>query len=213
MRVSKTPEERKAELIQAARYLFDKQGVEKTRISDIVARVGVAQGVFYYYFASKDQMVDTVAELIKNETAQAAEAILQDETISFYGKLACFVNLYISVIDQFLGDSETSTEALQFDTVVDGFFAKQEKVLQKLLLEELVPQGVKAKAITAAYPKQTAMILLYGIRKYSTQKLPSRRMVFSILEQGLGMPAESLTAYASEKSKYKQLKNKGSSDL
>ncbi len=203
MRVSKTPEERKAELIKAARYLFDKQGVEKTRISDIVARVGVAQGVFYYYFESKDQMVDTVADLIQKETAQQAQAILQDETSTFYGKLAGFVNLYISVIDQFLGDSETSTEALQLDTAIDGFFVKQEKVLQKLLLEELIPQGVKAKAITAAYPKQTALVLLYGIRKYSTKKLPSRRMVFSILEQGLGLPAQSLTVYAKEKTKEK----------
>ena len=46
MRISKTPQERKIELIAAARRLFDERGIHKTRVSDIVQYVGVAQGVF-----------------------------------------------------------------------------------------------------------------------------------------------------------------------
>ncbi len=48
VRISKDPEERKNEIVDAAEELFVTKGYEKTSISDIVKKVGVAQGLFYY---------------------------------------------------------------------------------------------------------------------------------------------------------------------
>src|SRR5688572_19353041 len=47
---------RRSELMQAAVTLAAEQGFGRTRISDIVGRVGVGQGVFYWYFDSKDAL-------------------------------------------------------------------------------------------------------------------------------------------------------------
>ena len=55
-RISKPPEERRQELIETARELFMSQGYEKTMVGDIVRQVGVAQGLFYYYFRSKQDI-------------------------------------------------------------------------------------------------------------------------------------------------------------
>ena len=53
MRISKRPEERREEFLDAAQALFYEQGIEATNVQQIVKRVGVAQGLYYYYFQSK----------------------------------------------------------------------------------------------------------------------------------------------------------------
>lgn len=63
-RISKDPEERRRELVDAAERLFTISGYEQTAISDIVNEVGVSQGTFYYYFDSKEDVL--VAVLKKN---------------------------------------------------------------------------------------------------------------------------------------------------
>lgn len=60
-RISKDPETRKREIIDAAQVLFIEKGFAETRISDIARKLGVSQGVFYYYFATKE---DVIAEIV-----------------------------------------------------------------------------------------------------------------------------------------------------
>ena len=43
----------KARLLEAAAAVFGERGYHTTRVSDIVARAGVAQGTFYLYYKSK----------------------------------------------------------------------------------------------------------------------------------------------------------------
>jgi AcrR family transcriptional regulator len=47
---------RRSELMDAAVRLAARNGFSRTRVSDIVGRVGVGQGVFYWYFESKEAM-------------------------------------------------------------------------------------------------------------------------------------------------------------
>ena len=54
MRISKEPEERKQEILETAIKLFSVNGFEKTSISDIAKEIGIAQGLCYRYFPSKD---------------------------------------------------------------------------------------------------------------------------------------------------------------
>jgi AcrR family transcriptional regulator len=60
-RLSKDPQTRKREIIAAAQILFIEKGFAETRISDIARKLGVSQGVFYYYFATKE---DVIAEIV-----------------------------------------------------------------------------------------------------------------------------------------------------
>ena len=65
-RVSKPPEIRREELLQAASALFLEKGIGDTGIGDITDRAEVARGTFYLYFSSKD---DVIAELWKRYVA------------------------------------------------------------------------------------------------------------------------------------------------
>jgi len=60
MRVSKDPEARKDDLIEAAERLFLERGYDNTAVGDIVKAVGVAQGTFYYHFKSKEDILGAV---------------------------------------------------------------------------------------------------------------------------------------------------------
>lgn len=55
---------RKEELVQAASDLFHKKGYENTSVSDIVRRLNVAQGTFYYHFPSKEAVLKAVVRKI-----------------------------------------------------------------------------------------------------------------------------------------------------
>jgi AcrR family transcriptional regulator len=55
-------EERKLQLLRAAEELFALHGYAATRISDICARAGVAKGLFYWYFPTKESLF---AELVR----------------------------------------------------------------------------------------------------------------------------------------------------
>ena len=54
MQITKDPQERKQEILETAMRLFQEKGYEKTSISDIAKAIGVAQGLCYRYFPSKE---------------------------------------------------------------------------------------------------------------------------------------------------------------
>ncbi|MGY1810966.1 TetR/AcrR family transcriptional regulator [Blastococcus sp. SYSU D00669] len=52
---------RKAELLAAARRVFERQGFLDARVADIADEAGVSQGTFYTYFDSKEAVFQAVA--------------------------------------------------------------------------------------------------------------------------------------------------------
>ena len=60
--------------MNAALQLFAERGYHKTKISDIVKAVGVAQGTFYWYFQSKESIA---LEMIENGRENLLQFIAQ----------------------------------------------------------------------------------------------------------------------------------------
>ena len=61
--------ERKQQLLDAAEVLFAEHGYAQTRIADICAAAGVAKGLFYWYFPTKESLF---AELVRTMRHAAA---------------------------------------------------------------------------------------------------------------------------------------------
>src|SRR6266508_199415 len=53
-------ENRRNQLLDIALALFDERGVENISIKDLAAEGQVAQGLIYYYFESKDALLEAV---------------------------------------------------------------------------------------------------------------------------------------------------------
>ena len=64
-RVVKDYDERYAEFLEAAQQLFFSKGYERTTVQEIIKMVGVAKGTFYYYFGSKQAVLEAVVQSIR----------------------------------------------------------------------------------------------------------------------------------------------------
>jgi AcrR family transcriptional regulator len=74
-RQARRREHTRARLVQAARTLFARQGVDATRISEITEEADVGFGSFYNYFDSKEAIVTAVLEEIMAAQGAAIEAV------------------------------------------------------------------------------------------------------------------------------------------
>ncbi|MCF6094280.1 TetR/AcrR family transcriptional regulator [Microaerobacter geothermalis] len=63
--------ERRESLLEAAVTCFAKKGFHGTRVSDIVAEAGVAQGTFYWYFKSKEEIFSELIDHFLNRINQS----------------------------------------------------------------------------------------------------------------------------------------------
>lgn len=77
MRVIKTEEERRSEILYTANQLFIEKGYDNTSISDILNKIGIAKGTLYYYFQLKEDImnaiIDEVSITIFNHANEIAE--------------------------------------------------------------------------------------------------------------------------------------------
>ena len=191
MRISKEPEIRRAELVEAARELFDKNGIKNTQVSQIVDKVGVAKGLFYYYFKSKEEIVNEVVSLVMSELREASERILADDTLTFYQKASEFLALYMDMIDQFSGDEEENL-ANMLEVFSRNSIAQDANDLLQEQISRLLEQGVKENILTTDYPEETIRILILGLLAQSRKQLLSMEQIMTIIEQAMHMPAGSL---------------------
>ena len=72
----KKGEKRKQDLIRIAYRLFVSRGYEHTSVDEIIAEAGIAKGTYYYYFDSKEQMLEDVIGMMLQAEAEKAEAVL-----------------------------------------------------------------------------------------------------------------------------------------
>ena len=70
----RTEEDRKTQILAAARAVFDEKGYESATVSDVVRRAGVAQGTFYLYFGSKRDAVLELARQPMEEMSNRMDA-------------------------------------------------------------------------------------------------------------------------------------------
>lgn len=54
-------------IIDAAWKLFREEGFAETTINDILREAEISKGTFYYYFKSKDDLLDTLSEILDRE--------------------------------------------------------------------------------------------------------------------------------------------------
>lgn len=53
---------RRADIVAAARTLYEERGLSKTSVQDITDRVGVTRSLFYHYFADKEAVTSAVLD-------------------------------------------------------------------------------------------------------------------------------------------------------
>ena len=72
----------RSRIVETSWKLFHDKGFGETTINDIIRIAGISKGTFYYYFRSKDNMLDTLSDIFDAEYERLS-AELDDEMTSF----------------------------------------------------------------------------------------------------------------------------------
>ncbi len=161
MRIAKDGEVRKQELIDAALDLFADKGYDNTSINDIIDKVGVTKGAFYYYFKSKEQVLDEIVEKFNEYDARIFREVMAEEATA----VEKLVNMNIRGM-QFIKDNpELARKSWQAITSVGNTKIKHKhgERTHKLfmpILSELVNQGIKEGVFDVPVPEETVGLLL-----------------------------------------------------
>lgn len=160
MRVTKTAEERKNEILDVAEQLFVKNGYDNTSTNDIIKVIGIARGTLYHHFASKEEILDaTIMRITEQMTAKAA-LIAKDKNIPLLERVTAVV-LSMNV------DSDIGQEVLNVIHRPQNALFHQKA--QQLSIERIVPiianlikEGIEEGLFDTKYPDDAAeMIIVY----------------------------------------------------
>lgn len=159
-RISKDPVERRLEIMKAAERLFNEKGFENTAVSDIVQSIGVAQGTFYYYFKSKDDVFSAIAEDFFNDYLENFTMVVNDEKLNTIEKLEIVFDKGLELL--------ANNEGLMNYLHTRGNIELHEKVEKKFveyvtpMVVRIVSQGIDEKLFNVKYPEEVVTFLMMG---------------------------------------------------
>jgi TetR/AcrR family fatty acid metabolism transcriptional regulator len=89
----RVPDRRKL-LVRAAIRVFARKGFHDSRVSDIAEEAGVAHGLLYHYFKSKDDVLETIFR--ETWTALAGETVrIQESGVALREQLRRFATIFL----------------------------------------------------------------------------------------------------------------------
>ena len=161
MRIGKSAEKRKSEILDVAEQLFAEKGFDNASTNDIINRIGIAGGTLYHHFKSKEEILDAIVERMTREKILQAEKIIENKNIPILERLTLsYLSLNV--------DSKAGAEVLeQMHKPQNALLHQkmQESVISGIvpLMEKLITEGNESGIFDTKYPANAAeMIITYS---------------------------------------------------
>jgi AcrR family transcriptional regulator len=193
-RTPQDPQIRITEILDATEHLFSVKGYRGTTISDIAKKMGVAQGMFYYYFKSKEEILEALFNRHTSSLISEIKAITCSTTIIPPRKMELMV---FSLLH-----SVRYKDGLLLDTLYDDQnfhikdkLARQCKHSLTPWLLKIIEEGVRTQYFHVSHPNTTLDFILTIIELLIDalyEKMPADllsfrlRMAESLIEKALG---------------------------
>jgi len=153
-------EERRRQILDAAVRAFAKKGYHACRVSDIAEEAGVAYGLVYHYFESKDAVLEAVFREMWGAMVGAINAIESlDDSPRQQLRKSCAIVLrtwrdYPDVVRVLVREVARSGEQLQreVEEIAHAFEA----------LQRIVERGQREKVFRQDLPPRLAAWIVYG---------------------------------------------------
>lgn len=150
--------EKRNEILKTAEILFGRKGYEKCSVNNILEEVGIAKGTFYYYFKSKEEVLDAIIERITDMAVDRAKRVSEDSSLSPLEKLVRVFSA-INVEDQVEEQFKQRIHEPQ-NAIVHQKSLTQSIIRLTPILEDIVEEGIRQGIFTSDFPKQYIQILL-----------------------------------------------------
>ena len=193
VRITKAPEERRLEIIQTAERLFQKNGYSNTSVEAIIKEMGVAKGTFYYYFKSKEEVLQAIVDHTLDQVVAMVEQVANDESMDALTKMELILS------NSQIGNEDTQEVAEHLHLPANRELHEVTNIQTVLKLSpifaKIIEQGNEEKVFNTKRPLETMQFLLVGgqflldggLFDFSEQELVERRIVMQeIIEKALG---------------------------
>jgi TetR/AcrR family transcriptional regulator, fatty acid metabolism regulator protein len=156
-----TPEaaDKRHQILQAAVRVFARQGFDGTRMSDVAREAGVAYGLVYHYFGSKDAVLQAV---FREAWARLLEAVaLAEET----GQTAIEqLALVVRIVLRVWRDEPDLVRLLVREVTRSPHISEELEEIGRAFasLERIIRRGQEAGTLRAGVDPRLAAWMLYG---------------------------------------------------
>lgn len=196
-RIIKKPEERRLEIINAARYLFQTQEYDKTTMQDVMDYLNIAKGTIYHYFDSKEALLQAVIENIVDENIEQMETVVEQASGTALEKIQMLMGIGNIAADneKMLQHLHQQGNDIMHIRLLTAFLARQAP-----LYAQLIQQGCDEGVFTTKAPLESAEFILYavqfltdmGISPWTQKDLERRAQAFpQLIERLLQAPVGS----------------------
>lgn len=175
-RISKSPEERKQEIIETALLLFQEKGYENTTIQDIAQKMNVAQGLCYRYFKSKQEIFSATSDLYASSVLKNISAPISKRKTALEK-----LNFIISKLYQYGLKHEEFESVFKKEPEISS--ARLDRVAKKMIeiIIPIVEQGKQEQIFHCNDVPNTVSFLVYGIMHTIHSNMPSQNTKEHIL--------------------------------
>ncbi|MTI81455.1 MAG: TetR/AcrR family transcriptional regulator [Firmicutes bacterium] len=159
-RTVKNPKVRREEILAAAEDLFKIQGYVNTSVESIIQRAGIAKGTFYYYFKSKEEILDALAHATVDQLCEVYKKIADDPEISALDKVRQMLRgpNHLPEKESYLMENLHRPENRELHERINI------EIIIKIspILAQVIEQGKKESAFDVEHSLETIQFLLAG---------------------------------------------------
>lgn len=159
-RVIKHPDIRRQELLDIAARSFAERGYDSTTVDDVIRQAGLSKGAFYYYFPSKEALLEGLATAAATRALEALQPVMNASGLGAVDRL-----------NAFLRQGRQTHDAAATLAVFESIFRPDNVVLYHRMhaavmavmlppLTEILAQGVAEGSIRSNDPRTTAELVL-----------------------------------------------------
>ncbi len=157
-------EERREDLLAAARALFVAQGVSGTTLGEVTAAAGVSKGLFYLYFSSKEDLVRAMKEQFSSKFATDMQRAISG-VADWGAKLDACVEVLFEDF-RMLNELHAVLFHHEDPEALGGLTEGNRAVI---VLRELLEDGMAADAYQVGDPGATAILLFHSIHAFDPE--------------------------------------------
>ncbi len=168
MRDNKESEERRNEFIETAEMLFKENGIMKTTVNSIVDELNVAKGLFYYYFKSKDDVIEAISEKYNKDFKQAIQKSFS-QSDDYEERLKQFIHDTIYSFSILWKNVRGQNENIDL-TILSTRSMDEAKHIASKVLKQLLEEGNELGKLTIQNVSYFADLLVGGMADLASKE-------------------------------------------
>lgn len=190
------------QILDALQELLDQKSIQNISVSEIAQTAGIGKGSIYYYFPSKDSILEALVERSYEKPLETAKQLASQTEISPFIRMAMIFQACRNSREAFQKqDYPEKPENAQAETFLHHQYLKHLISELKPTLTQIIQQGIDSGDISFAYPSALAEIVLIVLSiKLDNTLVPSThqeigetiRALIALLEKGTDNPVGSL---------------------